>query len=293
MRLGYVCTVGSVMCLGFGAFASNALADSGPGSVAGGATAPAATGPTGTTGTTVTTGATGTTGASGTTGTTGTSGPSGDSGPGVQLIPTKPGSALAPIILPKGQSVDYVYLGPVLVQTTDGSVVPYVPQTQIAAVAGGALAGTAPTSGLPHLLVPGSTAELVNGIAAAPEGAPAAVRQAIWAANRIIGRPYVFGGGHRSFTSFGYDCSGTVSFALHGGRLLTSPLDSSQLMAWGKAGQGRWVSILSNPGHAYLDIAGLRLDTSASGDPSNKQGPRWRPLLRSNSGFVVRHPIGF
>src|SRR5581483_9902944 len=188
------------------------------------------TGPSGTTGTTGTTGATGTTGstgASGTTGTTGASGPSGDSGPTVQLTPTKPGSALAPIVLPKGQSVSYSYVGPVFVETADGAVVPYVPQTQIATVAGGALAGTA-VDGLPHLLVPGNTAEIINGLAAAPENAPAAVQQAIWAANRIIGRPYVFGGGHRSFVSAGYDCSGTVSYALHGGRLLSSPLDSGQ-----------------------------------------------------------------
>jgi cell wall-associated NlpC family hydrolase len=288
VRLPYICTVGSVVCLGLGLFASNALADSGPGSVAGGATAPAATGPTGTTGTTGSSGAIGTTGASGT---TGTSGPGDDATP--QLIPTKPGSALAPIILPKGQSVNYVYPGPVFVQTADGSIVPYAPQTQIAAVAGGALAGTAPTSGLAQLLVPGDTAEIVNGIAAAPENAPQAVQEAIWATNTIIGRPYLFGGGHRSFHSSGYDCSGTVSFALHGARLLSSPLDSGQFMSWGRAGQGHWMSILTNPGHAYLDIAGLRLDTSTNGDPSNKQGPRWRPLLASNSGFVVRHPTGF
>jgi cell wall-associated NlpC family hydrolase len=292
VRLRYIGTIGSVMCLGLGAFASSAFADSGPGSVAGGATAPTSTGPTGTTGATGATATTGTTGASGTTGTTGASGPSGDSGPTAQLIPAKPGSALAPIILPKDQSVTYTYVGPVYVQTADGAIVPYVPQTQIATVAGGALAGT-PTNGLPRLLVPGSMAEIINGLAAAPENAPAAVQQAIWATNKIIGRPYVFGGGHRSFNSFGYDCSGTVSYALHGGRLLSSPLDSGQFMGWGRAGQGRWISILTNPGHAYVDIAGIRLDTSTSGDPSNKQGPRWRPLLSSNAGFVVRHPTGF
>jgi cell wall-associated NlpC family hydrolase len=273
------------MCLAVGVFASSALADSTPGAVAGGATAPATTGPTG---------ATGTTGAGGTTGTTGavgTTGPGGDATALPQVVTTAPSAALAPIVLPKGQSPSYAYEGPVYVASADGTVLPYAPQTTIASVAGGALAGSL-AAGLPHLLVPGDTAEIVNGLAAAPEGAPAAVQEIIWAANKIVGRPYVFGGGHASFVSFGYDCSGTVSFALHGARLLSAPLDSSQFMSWGKGGQGRWMTILTNPGHAYLDVAGLRLDTSASGDPSNKQGPRWRPLLPSNAGFTLRHPLG-
>ncbi len=282
------------MCLGLGAFASSALADGGPGSVAGGATAPPSTGTTGTTGSTGTTGTTGSTGATGATSDTGSSGATGatgsSGGTGATGV-TKP-AALAPIVLAKGQSPDYVYSGPVFVESADGSVAPYVPQTQIATVGGGAVAGSE-SAGLPHLVVPGNTAEIVNGLAAAPENAPAAVQQIIWAANRIIGRPYVYGGGHRSFISYGYDCSGTVSFALHGGHLLSSPLDSGQFMSWGHSGQGRWMSILTNPGHAYLDVAGLRLDTSSNGDPSNKQGPRWRPLLSSNAGFVVRHPIGY
>jgi len=195
-------------------------------------------------------------------------------------------------VLPKGESPSYVYNGPVYMQQVGGTIVPYVQQTTIATVGGGALAGSLAAS-LPHLLVPGSTAEIVDGLAAAPENAPRAVQQIIWTANRIIGRPYVYGGGHQSFVSYGYDCSGTVSFALHGAHLLSSPLDSSQFMAWGKAGQGQWMTILTNPGHAYLDIAGLRLDTSADGDPSDKQGPRWRPLLPSNAGFAIRHPTGF
>lgn len=83
-----------------------------------------------------------------------------------------------------------------------------------------------------------------------------------------------------------------VAFALHGGSLLTSPLDSSQFMSWGRAGQGRWMTILTNPGHAYLDVAGLRLDTSAADDPKAQQGPRWRPLRPANAGYVIRHPAG-
>ena len=176
-------------------------------------------------------------------------------------------------------------------QTVAGSVVPYVPQTKVASVSGGTVAGI-PTGAVPHLLVPGNRAEIVHGLAAAPEEAPAVVQHIIWAANRIIGRPYVFGGGHKGFISFGYDCSGTVSFALHGGRLLKSPLDSGQFMSWGRAGQGQWLTILTNPGHAYLDIAGLRLDTSAADDPSNQQGPRWRPLRPANAGYTIRHPAG-
>jgi hypothetical protein len=142
--------------------------------------------------------------------------------------------------------------------------------------------------------VPGVEAQLLaSGLAAAPEGAPDAVKQAIWAANTIIGRPYRYGGGHaRGFVDRGYDCSGTVSVALHGGDLLDSPLDSSSFMHWGAAGAGQWITVYTNPGHAYAVIAGLRLDTSAAGDPSGAKGPRWRPVLRSSHGFKARHPVG-
>ncbi len=122
--------------------------------------------------------------------------------------------------------------------------------------------------------------------------APAAVQEIIWAGNQIIGLPYIFGGGHASFISPGYDCSGTVSFALHGAALLATPEDSSEFEVWGSHGVGRWVTIFANPGHAYMDVAGLRLDTSSADDPSNQQGPRWRPLRPANGGYVVRHPLG-
>ena len=141
--------------------------------------------------------------------------------------------------------------------------------------------------------VPGTEAKIVNGLAAAPEAAPDAIKQAIWAANRIIGRPYRYGGGHaRGFVDRGYDCSGTVSVALHGADLLDSPLDSGSFMRWGAAGAGQWITVYTNPGHAYAIIAGLRLDTSAAGDPSGLKGPRWRPVLRSSRGFKARHPVG-
>lgn len=143
--------------------------------------------------------------------------------------------------------------------------------------------------------VPGAVAKLLpSGLAAAPADAPPEVQQAIWAANKIIGLPYVYGGGHNArFAGRGYDCSGTVSFALHGAGLLRTPLDSGSFMRWGLAGKGSWFTIYTNPGHAFAVIAGLRLDTSAAGDPSGLKGPRWRPVLRSTHGFRARHPLGF
>ena len=144
-------------------------------------------------------------------------------------------------------------------------------------------------------VVPGFTAKILkDGRAAAPSMAPAEVQKAIWAANHIIGRPYVYGGGHNArFAGRGYDCSGTVSYALHGARLLRSPLDSGSFMRWGAPGKGSWITVYTNPGHAFAIIAGLRLDTSAAGDPSGAKGPRWRPVLRSTQGFVARHPARF
>jgi hypothetical protein len=152
-------------------------------------------------------------------------------------------------------------------------------------------------------VVPGTVAKLLpDGTAAAPALAPPQVQQAIWAANTITRMPYVYGGGHGSFRSRGYDCSGTVSFALHAAGLLDTPLDSSSFMSWGERGKGRWITIYTNPGHAYVVIAGLRLDTSsagvsrisraASGRRALQSGPRWRPTTRSSRGYWRRHPIG-
>jgi cell wall-associated NlpC family hydrolase len=141
--------------------------------------------------------------------------------------------------------------------------------------------------------VPGLVAQIVNGTAYAPDQAPDAVKQAIWAANSIVGLPYRMGGGHKlGFTDHAYDCSGTVSFALHGGGLLAVPRDSSGFLRYGLKGKGTWITIYTNPGHAFTVIAGLRLDTSAAGDPSGLSGPRWRPNLRSTRGYKARHPVG-
>jgi cell wall-associated NlpC family hydrolase len=141
--------------------------------------------------------------------------------------------------------------------------------------------------------VPGLVAQIVNGTAYAPDQAHDAVKQAIWAANSIVGLPYRMGGGHKlGFTDHAYDCSGTVSFALHGGGLLAVPRDSSGFLRYGLKGKGTWITIYTNPGHAFTVIAGLRLDTSAAGDPSGLSGPRWRPNLRSTRGYKARHPVG-
>ncbi len=185
------------------------------------------------------------------------------------------------------------YHGPIY-ELSDGKVVPYLApppaNTVLGSTGGDPVAAAA--QGRPKLLVPGSTAELIEGLAAAPEDAPQAVQEMIWAANQIIGKPYVYGGGHGSFKSYGYDCSGTVSYALHGADLIKTPMDSSEMMGWGGKGVGRWVTIFANGGHAYMTVAGLRLDTSPVDDPSDQNGPRWRPLRPENAGFVMRHPEG-
>jgi peptidoglycan hydrolase-like protein with peptidoglycan-binding domain len=128
--------------------------------------------------------------------------------------------------------------------------------------------------------------------AIAPDDAPQQVKDAIAAANRITRKPYRYGGGHGKWEDSGYDCSGSVSYALHGGRLLKRPLDSGSFMSWGRFGKRAWITVYANSGHAYAVIAGLRFDTS-SGGSNNGSGPRWRTKARSSSGYVARHPAGF
>jgi cell wall-associated NlpC family hydrolase len=207
--------------------------------------------------------------------------------PTVKAPATKPHTA--PVT---SHSTSLPYRGPVYQKTATGQIVPYVStQTpgELKPVTGGSAVGVLADT-KPELLVPGHTARVVDGLAAAPMSAPLAVQEIVWAGDQIIGLPYIFGGGHASFVSPGYDCSGTVSFALHGASLLTTPEDSSEFMVWGLGGVGTWVTVFTNPGHAYMTVAGLRLDTSAADDPTNQQGPRWRPLRPANSGFTVRHP---
>jgi len=119
-------------------------------------------------------------------------------------------------------------------------------------------------------------------------GLPLVVRRVISAGNRIARMPYRYGGGHASFTDSGYDCSGSVSYALHGAGLLSSPLDSTQFMSWGAAGRGRWITIYANPGHVYMVVNGVRFDTSGA----SQTGSRWQRAMRTSAGYTVRHPRG-
>jgi hypothetical protein len=151
------------------------------------------------------------------------------------------------------------------------------------------------------MTAPGAKATLLpDGTAAAPAGAPEPVKQAIWAANRIQDKPYKYGGGHAKVEDNGYDCSGTVSYALIHAGLLKSPLPSGPFMSWGERGRGQWITVYAHGGHAYAMIAGLRLDTSVYGFRTTRRvarsaferGPRWRPTARPSRGFVARHPTG-
>ncbi|HEV2803518.1 MAG TPA: hypothetical protein VGW57_01175 [Chthoniobacterales bacterium] len=138
-------------------------------------------------------------------------------------------------------------------------------------------------------MVSGNRAVLRNGVAYAPSQAPQSVKNAIWAANTLRRKPYVWGGGHGTFYDRGYDCSGTVSFALHGAGVLGSPLPSSDLMRFGERGRGRWMTVYSRSGHTFAVIAGLRLDTTDLGRGGDV-GPRWYDYQRNTSGYVARHP---
>jgi len=142
------------------------------------------------------------------------------------------------------------------------------------------------------LETPGPAAILQpSGLASAPEDAPAAVKAAIAAANSIADTPYVWGGGHGSWYSYGYDCSGAVSFALYGAGLLNTPLVSGSLAGYGDPGPGEWITIYANAGHTYMTIAGLRFDTA--GNPEGVSGPRWHTEPPYPEGFEVRHPAGY
>ena len=149
----------------------------------------------------------------------------------------------------------------------------------------GGFSGETPVARAPvakAALAPGSRT------AVAAAGAPPEVVRAIAAANAITRKPYKWGGGHGRWRDSGYDCSGTVSYVLYKAGLLAAPRDSTGFMSYGKRGKGRWITTYAHGGHAYMIIAGLRLDTSGRGE----DGPRWRPEWRGGSGFVKRHPAG-
>jgi peptidoglycan hydrolase-like protein with peptidoglycan-binding domain len=128
-----------------------------------------------------------------------------------------------------------------------------------------------------------------DGLAVAPASAPEEIKAIIAAGNKIASKPYKYGGGHGRWRDSGYDCSGSVSYVLHAAGLLDTPLDSSGFMSWGERGRGEWITIRSNPGHAYMIVAGLRFDTSAR----RVTGNRWSEEMRSARGYVGRHPEGF
>jgi peptidoglycan hydrolase-like protein with peptidoglycan-binding domain len=137
---------------------------------------------------------------------------------------------------------------------------------------------------------PGAKARLnSDGTAAAPASAPDVIRRVIAAGNKIAFTPYIYGGGHGDWNDSGYDCSGSVSFALHGGGLISSPETSGDLESYGSAGRGRWITIYANSGHVYMYVAGLRFDTSSHGTNES----RWTNEPRSGDGYTVRHPTGW
>jgi hypothetical protein len=145
---------------------------------------------------------------------------------------------------------------------------------------------------------PPKRATLRHGGAIAPRGAPRRVRHVIAAANRLVRKPYRYGGGHRldiATIDSAYDCSGSVSYALYGGRFLRAPLASGDLMEWGRRGRGRWITVYANRGHAYVVVAGLRFDTAMhdrdAGGPH--AGPRWSRHARKPTHYAPRHPRGY
>jgi hypothetical protein len=166
--------------------------------------------------------------------------------------------------------------------------------------------GTSPDD--PQYQPHGNAILLPNGQAIAPSDAPPEVAAVIAAGNKIATLPYVYGGGHNAkFSGRGYDCSGSVSYALHGGGLLTAPLDSSSFMNWGQSGPGSWITIYTNPGHAFMVVAGLRFDTSMrtpiavtarKASTRTRRAftvltSRWSSKMRPSSGYTIRHPLGF
>ncbi len=129
---------------------------------------------------------------------------------------------------------------------------------------------------------------LPNGVALPPLEAPEEVKQIIEAGNIIARTPYKWGGGHGKWLDDGYDCSGSVSFALAAAGLLDGPLASGPLMSWGEPGKGKWVTIYTHPGHVFMEVAGVLFDTSNN----RVTGSRWANHMRSTAGFVARHPAG-
>ena len=136
----------------------------------------------------------------------------------------------------------------------------------------------------------GKTAILRGKTAIAPASAPEVVKRAIAAGNRLQGKPYIYGGGHRRIEDVGYDCSGTASYILHYAGLLKAPITSGDFMKYGSPGPGKWITFYARRGHVFTEIAGLRLDTGYNGQG---KGPQWSTKSRPAKGTVLRHPPGF
>lgn len=142
----------------------------------------------------------------------------------------------------------------------------------------------------PLKLGPGMEATVgSDGLAVAPAAAPPVIQQVIAAGNVIAKLPYIYGGGHGKWQDNGYDCSGSVSYALHGGGLLSTPMASGDFENWGDSGPGQWITLYANGGHIFAVIAGLRFDTSGR----SSAGTRWQTPMRPSKGYVVRHPVGW
>jgi hypothetical protein len=140
--------------------------------------------------------------------------------------------------------------------------------------------------------VSGKAARLRFGKAAAPKNAPLSVKRAIWAANQLRHKKYRYGGGHKSFDDRGYDCSGTISYVLGAGRLISAPMSSTEFRNYGDRGPGKWITIYAREGHTFAVIAGLRLDTTPYDRYRGKWAPRWQTIYRPPRGFDARHPVG-
>ncbi len=209
----------------------------------------------------------------------------------------------APVVPPgaapiTSKSSNIAYHGPVYERNAAGQVVPYEPATvtataEVSSTTGGS-AVTVVSPAKPDLLVPGARARYIEGLAAAPMSAPVQIQEIVWGANQIIGLPYIYGGGHASFISPGYDCSGTVSFALHGAALLTVPEDSSEFMHWGSAGRGALGDDLLQPrtrlhdrGRAAAGHQLRRRPQQPAGSPLAPVAPRQQQLHRSPPARAV------
>jgi hypothetical protein len=176
------------------------------------------------------------------------------------------------------------------------AAVPAAAQTGGSGPPGGTTTTTTTTTDPAAPLAPPGRAKLrKDGTALAPADAPANIQAAIAAGNAIHTFPYRWGGGHRSFTDTGYDCSGAVSYVLHAAGLLASPMPSGPLASsWGVPGKGRWITVFANASHAYMVVAGLRFDTSAVGERLNQgSGPRWRSTKRKATGYTAKYYPGY